>query len=369
MPTATDFLRPLIPVPARHWLRNRARDLLHWTTYGRISPQEIDRLNERGLFIVGCARSGTKIFCDCLNLSPDIMLLDEAHLFFNSDLGDFPKQFNAQHARWRQYRAKGTYLPPAIKTERGGLASLMRLGKYYRFVGEKIALVPHDIRVGKTIPELFFDFHARYFLGARYFLIARNPAETVLSMSRLFKDSSQVYLVRCWLDALRVQLDVLDLFPRAHFVFFENLRREAILRIGSILGVEIPIDSCTISDDRKESRLQACQLPDELAGVHPLLEPCLNLYRDLKSAFDPETFALSENVPRQRAAAGGFLSQMRKRIDAQLADVKEFSLERPKSDQVSRAEEPYKVFWFKYRPAKRRATTIESEEQLSESIR
>jgi hypothetical protein len=130
----TSFIRQLmhlLPRPLWKWLRHRGRQLLNQARYSGLSEAECRGLNEQGLFIVGCARSGTTILCDCLNLSPDVFVLNEAHFFFNSVFGDFSSYFNRQRALESRYRAKGTYLPPPLKKERGGLAALARLGREY----------------------------------------------------------------------------------------------------------------------------------------------------------------------------------------------------------------------------------------------
>jgi hypothetical protein len=315
------MMKHLIPPTAWRWLRDHGRDLLHRTTYSKMTEEDFRRLNEQGLFVVGCARSGTTILGDCFNLSPDIYLLNEAHLFFNNIFGDFSTFFNKQRAAESRHRAKGTYIPPAMNRERGGFTAWLRLGKHYRYVGEKIALWPLGKEDGRKMPELFFEFHARYLFHAKYFLIARNPAEAVLSMSKMFCDQPLMALVECWLEALRVQLDVLDLFPNVYFTFLENLNQERLQKIGAVLGVEIPIGTGTVSKYWKATRLEAHELPPALAPIHSMLHKCDQLYDELMAAFCPDTFALKESVPRQRASGNGFLCKMRDRINELLAEV------------------------------------------------
>jgi hypothetical protein len=195
------------------------------------------------------------------------------------------------------------------------------MGRHFRHVGEKIALGPHVSADGRKMPELFFDFHSRYFYYSRYYLIARNPAETVMSMSKMFPDKPLAGLVECWLDALRVQLDVLDSFPNAHSIFFERFNRETLAKIAATLGLDIRVGTGTISNYWKATRLEPHALPPALAEVHPVLSKCDELYYELMAAFCPDTFALLDSIPQQRAAGNGFMSAMRDNIDELLAEI------------------------------------------------
>lgn len=291
------------------------------TRYRAMSDEDFRRIDQQGLFVVGCARSGTTIFCDCFNTSPEVYLLGEAHLYLNHDFDNFAGHFEEQHILWKNRRAKGTYLPPPLSTEQGGLAAVRRLGEHFRYVGEKIALGPHGLVNGRKMPDLFFAFHARYFYYSKYFLIARNPAETVWSMAKMFPDRPLPTLIQCWLDSLRIQIDVFDTFPHVHVLFFENFRAEVFETIQSLLGVEIPIGPAMITDKRKDTRLGWHELPPLLEPLRALLERCDELYGDVREAFCPATLLLNDSVPRYRAVGLGLLNKFRDRIDALLKEV------------------------------------------------
>ena len=291
------------------------------TLYGRMSDEDFRRIDQQGLFVVGCARSGTTIFCDCLNTSPDIFLLGEAHLYLNHDFADFAGHFEEQRILWKNRRAKGTYLPPPLTAEPGGLAAVRRMGERFRYVGEKIAFGPHGLVGGRKMPDLWFAFHARFFYYSKYFLIARKPAESIWSMAKMFPDRPLPMLVESWLDTLRIQCDVFDTFPHVYFLCFENFRPEAFDTIQSLLGVDIPIGPAMITDKRKSTRVDERELPPLLEPLRGLLDRCDGLYRDVKDAFCPTTLLLKDTLPRYRAVGLGVLNTFRDRIDELLAEV------------------------------------------------
>ena len=191
-----------------------------------LSSEQLGVLGDKGVFIVGNARSGTAILCDCFNLSPEIFLLGEANVYLHHRRDDFAAKFNRQHEDVRNRRGKGTYLPPAIAAESGGMAALWRMGRFHRYVGEKIAFGPHGTVGGQSHQELFFAFHARYFYASKYFLTLRAPAECIWSMAKMFPQKDPRELYESWLNTLKIQLDLLHAFPNAYLILFENLRTE-----------------------------------------------------------------------------------------------------------------------------------------------
>jgi len=291
------------------------------TVYADMSDEDFRTLDDKGLFIVGNARSGTAILCDCFNLSKDVFMLGEAHLFLQHNLGDFAGHFNLQHAMFQKRRGKGTFLPPPLTTEAGGLAALKRMGTYYRYVGEKIAFGAIRRIDDRTVQEVFLAFHARYFYGSKYFLIMRKPAETVWSMTKMFPDAPPQELLACWLNTVKVQLDLVHAFPHVYVIFFENLTAETFVTINAILGTDIQPGPNTLRDDKKLSSLSGDQWPPELAAYRALGERCSTIYHQLQEAFCPKTLILKDTVSRAVCTRGGFSAAVHEQIDALLAEL------------------------------------------------
>jgi hypothetical protein len=254
------------------------------------SVEALEDLSSKGLFIVGNARSGTSIFAGCLNLSNDIYLLLEAnvHVSFNED--GFIERYNAMHLSFKNDRKKGTYIPQAISSENGALPVLLRMAKRHRYVGEKIAFGPHGLYGGQTFQDVFFEFHCRYFYYSTYFLIIRNPSESVWSMSKLFPDKDIEYLFESWLRTINILIDCYQTFPNCYFLFSESFCSDTIKKIGQILGVHIPLPEGMVSDKYKTSLLKAGEVPACLSPHHVILDECNEIYSEVRSVMSADTF-------------------------------------------------------------------------------
>jgi len=196
-----------------------------------LSDEDYERLNEKGLFIVGSARSGTTILCRCLNVSKDIYLLEEANLFLTHDRDDFVEYFNAQHIAYENYRTKGTFIPPIPTSGKSGFAFLAQMSRRYRYVGEKVAFGVSD----QPLQELFFMFQAKYFYYSTYFLTIRHPVEVAWSMSKMFPEFSKEQVFMSWLKTLKIIIDIYETFPKAYVLFFEDLNANTVSVIGEML--------------------------------------------------------------------------------------------------------------------------------------
>ena len=84
------------------------REVLH--ADGAASP-DINDLEDRSIFIVGCARSGTTILWKALNCSDDIFLLSETNPYRNGWKANFVDTYNYKHERLGNQKQKSLYLP------------------------------------------------------------------------------------------------------------------------------------------------------------------------------------------------------------------------------------------------------------------
>jgi len=66
-----------------------------------IAREDAFNLSDRGLFVVGHARSGTTILLDALNSSRDVYCLGEANLHKTIEKTDFSIWFNTMHRSFR----------------------------------------------------------------------------------------------------------------------------------------------------------------------------------------------------------------------------------------------------------------------------
>jgi hypothetical protein len=280
----------------------------------RSDLEALRSLESQGLFILGCARSGTAVLTRSLNRSPDIMLLEEASFFLRQEIADFTMFFNQLHASWGNRCIKGTYLAPPLVLENGLLPTLLRLGRDYRYIGEKIAVGPRGYP--STWPQAYLDFQARYFLRSKYLYIVRTPVEVVWSMRKLFPDRPIPWFFETWLQTIAVSLDAYQVFPNSRVLFLEDLGQPTIERIIQWLGLPVPKLPATIGRKYMSSALSPGEVPESLAPYGDWCRECTAIYRDLRASFSREEF-----VYCGATSEWSYLDSVLRRIESLLDDV------------------------------------------------
>lgn len=271
-------------------------------------------LESQGLFILGCARSGTTVLTRSLNRSPDVMLLEEASFFLREEATDFTTFFNQLHASWGNRCLKGTYLAPPLVQENGLLPTLLRLGSGYRYIGEKIAAGPRGYPA--SWPQAYLDFQAKYFLRSKYLYIVRTPIEVVWSMHKLFPDRPILWLFETWLQTIALSLDAYQVFPNSRMLFLEDLGLPVLEQIIEWLGLPLPRLPANIGRKYMNSALPLGQIPESLAPYDDLCRECTAIYRDLHASFSREEF-----VYCGAASEWSYLDSVLRRIETLLDDV------------------------------------------------
>lgn len=257
--------------------------------FGRDAAAALEQLEKQGLFVLGSARSGTSILTKCLNLSPEIFLLEEPNFFQNVHIEDFASFFNAMHRAFGSAPYKGTYVAPPVAAESGPLDLMARLCRQYRYAGAKVAVGPHDYPA--EWKRLYLDFHAKYFLRSRHFLTFRRPNETVWSMHKLFPDSPIERLFEAWLESVSLALDVYQVCPNSHLLFFDDFGTASLERLADLLGIEIRAPESMLGGVYVRSRLQKDELPPPLAPYAELCRDCNELFEDLRGNVCRDSFA------------------------------------------------------------------------------
>jgi len=289
-----------------------------------LTEEDLTAIEGQGLFIVGSARSGTTILSDCLNLSPEIYMLQEAFFFCNelaaADAGpenyDFAAAFNAQHVAFGNPRDKGTYVPTGETPYRTPLEFLNRFRGHYRYLGEKIAFGPRPHAMGDNWEDDFFAYQARYFYQSRYLITIRSPHEALWSMHKLFPDFSIPAMFECWLRSLRVSLELYLAFPHTHMTLLEWFDASTIRRISEILQVDIPLPSGWIGRSHQKSALDEGELAPVLRPYHSWCEECGEIYAQVRANVGRDTLRFGVNChPRE------YVKPLRQQISQLLDEV------------------------------------------------
>jgi hypothetical protein len=211
-------------------------------------------LQDRSLFIVGCARSGTTILQAVFNSSPDVFLFGEANFAQSFEDGDFPESYNARHAAFGNRRSKSTHAP--FLGPRQLPDYLRALSERYRVIGDKIAFGPTATFYGETQQENVFQFHEQFFFRAPHVFIFRHPRAVLRSMQIKFASTPFEDLVRCWLLTVDLYLDMWMVFPRTIAVIFERLPTE-MDRLQRQIGLDLSVGSSMIRQPTERSEFAA----------------------------------------------------------------------------------------------------------------
>lgn len=292
-----------------------------WVERAQPSPPEQPALDDRGVFVVGSARSGTTILANCLNLSPEVFLLGEPDLFLNHARPDFVEFFNGRHQRYGNLWHKGLYAPPAKVPERDAFALLRRMTNWHRYVGEKLALGPRPHALGDDWPRKCFDFYATHFYGSYYFLLLRPPAEVVFSMRRMWPCCTVPHLLECWILTTRFLLDLYLAFEKSHVIFFDRLSPHVVDRAAEILHVPIEVPEGMISRRYQSSSSASQRLPDFLETYSEVVEGCQAIYERLRDNFGCESFRYegSENISSFFNGTRNLLNQLLQALEPELS--------------------------------------------------
>ncbi|HVX14642.1 MAG TPA: sulfotransferase [Pirellulales bacterium] len=240
-------------------------------------------LAQHGLFVVGCARSGTTILTRCLNRASEVMLLEEPYFFLHEGVADFSRFFNDRQASLGNRRRKGTYVPPAIAPEFGPLGLMCRLQREYRFVGEKVAFGPQDFPPDWC--QRYLDFQSKHFAHSRYVLIMRTPVESLWSMHRMFPEAPIPRLFETWLRTTALLLDAYQIFADSRMVFFDDLKPTLIASLSDWLEAPIRIEPGTLDRKYVHSALPRGGVPEPLLAFEELCGRLTRIYDDLRTSF------------------------------------------------------------------------------------
>jgi hypothetical protein len=280
------------------------------------SPAERRQLEDQGLFVFGCARSGTTVLYETLNLSPDVYLLGEAFFYLEGDRDDFVGFHWKKHCEYHAPRAKGLYLPQIDGGRGNGFDVLRALGSRHAYVGEKFATGPWMFEWGVADQAPLFAFHATHFFHSWYVLIVRHPAEVVRSMAVMWPRIPPKLLLATWTLSLQTTVEMSFTFPKTLFLSLDRLDSAAVGRLGRELGIELAVPDGRFGIEFQRSA--GCGFPAGFEDRAADLAEMTSVYEQVVGAFDRESFRYAGRMhPRQFAeTVVGRLRQLTTRLTA-----------------------------------------------------
>jgi hypothetical protein len=195
--------------------------------------------NDRGLFVVGHARSGTTVLADALNTSADVYCLMEPYFYRSFDISNFAESFNGMHSGFGNPPIKGYWIP-AFGGETGRNV-VSRLRQSYRYVGEKLAFRQREKDYD---PDKFLEFAVENFARSPFVCVVRDPVKVTSSVLDLFENSSFDpaiigAVVKSQLETYLLILRLAMTVPCCYLLVHELIDGETFAALGAHLGINL----------------------------------------------------------------------------------------------------------------------------------
>lgn len=208
------------------------------SNFDRNSSQE-DRL----LYIVGPARSGTTFVLAQINLSDDAFLFSELNSFeFETgsspapDFCMFAQDFNRRKLVEGNHYQKGSWISssPSLASPR---QLYTQLQKEYSVVGEKIALGGRWSD-GRYPADVLLEVQVNNHLHARHLLLLRSPTRTLASQREMFPRIPVKVLFESLLRSFLCIIEFHWRLPRARLLLYERIGSDVFSDVFEWLGLD-----------------------------------------------------------------------------------------------------------------------------------
>lgn len=212
----------------------------------KIEQEELDiadSLSDRGLFIVGHARSGTSVLLDALNSSKDVYCLGEAniHMSIEREGKNFCSWYNEMHRRVlkQPVLSRSLYLPEF--NDKSGWQVLKILSKSYQYIGEKVAFRQEEMGYDY---ESFFSFSAKYFQNSVFICVIRNPEAVTISNVKMFM-SGEVHedtIKQVAISQMQIYYLILSIyltFSKVFVLSHEDITQDTFDYLGKSIGIDL----------------------------------------------------------------------------------------------------------------------------------
>jgi hypothetical protein len=202
------------------------------------NPVDRNALADRGLFVVGHARSGTSILTDALNSSPDICCIGEANFHVHVEKEDFCSWFNSKRQNNGNPPMRSTCIPSHQGT---GWQFLLDLSQTFRYVGEKVAFRQES--KGFDVSS-FFRFSVRHFMNSNYVCVIRDPYRVAGSTIAMFENCSIEDSIIESIETSQLQTyyliaSLIATLPRVFLLVHEDIDANAFQVLGDFLEVDL----------------------------------------------------------------------------------------------------------------------------------
>jgi hypothetical protein len=284
-------------------------------------PQVADLdIQDRALFVVGHARSGSSVVFHLVNDQPDIHMTYEANLFLVKNRHDIVANYNTNQQRFGRKVGKGFRLPVLGSPDQSLNAINRALLSHYAIIGDKVALGARGESWEPQPATQAFDWFESQFPFARYLCLLREPREAIAAMDRMHEGRKPAMLVESWTRTALLILDIILTFPQRRMMFFENLVEGDYRPLLSLLDRSELINRQDISYRNKSTNSAHTESFFARSDIEPLRDLAFALsdwYRRFRNLFDSDTGLPVDNVDPD--ALDTMRAEMRA-LNAQLED-------------------------------------------------
>jgi hypothetical protein len=256
------------------------------------APRPPPPQNDRGIFVVGHARSGTTVLADALNTSNQICCLMEPYLYRSAEVPAFAAAFNAMHRGFNNPPIKGYWVPDF------GNASARRviesLRGTYRYVGEKLSFRQRDKDYDS---ERFLSFATSEYATSPFACVIRDPICVTSSAIDLFEASrfdppTIADLVRSQFETYLLVLRLALLVPSCFVLQHERVDAETFALLGHHLDVDLRQAHAVYRANYQRTPHRAAA--HELLAADPLVQELRDAHTALIALVDPGTLRLAD---------------------------------------------------------------------------
>jgi Sulfotransferase family len=249
----------------------------------------------RCAFVVGPARSGTTILAQIINANDKAFLTTEAHYFQAEKHANFRTWYNEQHRGFGNQISKVSYAPNfGLGGEQEWWKWLARAAEHFDIVGDKLAFSDFHHQ-SLSLPDFMSFYEARFF-RSKYVFIFRDPIQSVLSSTGLWK-GDPVEVALAWAQSVKLWADFIRIFPLTMTVLLGE--------IGDFLGLDLS-ESARLVDSREQRRheLEASRRDDFAGRVAPVLRM---IFGEIQESLTMERVLLQADQKRVRLDEPGSL--------------------------------------------------------------
>jgi hypothetical protein len=207
------------------------------------------REQERCLFVIGHARSGSSSIAHVICDQPDCMMTFEANWFIPENRVHPVDQFNFQRVLYGRRANKTQFLPdflPASVT----VEDIFRFGlDRFSVFGEKTGLGIRESIWIQHPAVLALQYQMENFPWANYVVTIRTPQEAILANHKIKPNYPITEHILWWLKMMETWLPLLSISDRCIFLPFDWSRSGRLTSVERLLSRDLPHPNFTFTEN------------------------------------------------------------------------------------------------------------------------